>query len=843
MRLRHTLTMLAAVMTVGMTWESPPAAAATLSLQGPPGGGQGGRGGRDQEESSGPKAYDEVITEEAVTREGMFKTHMVGEDLFFEIPERELGKEMLLIGRVVADSRATSSFTGGSRMNRFVVWERDGNHVVLKERLYAAAAAGESNLSRNVDRMRQGPIIARFSVAAFGPDSAAVIEVTSLYTSTNTEMGSIEGVQSNRSWIEHVAPFPDNIEVEAVQTGSSRPTTGGRGGGPPAPPAPGGRGGGAARSSAQTATLHWSMRRLPDEPMMARLHDARVGFNSNRYVDYGGTDHRAETRRIIRRFRLEKKNPERALSDPVEPIIYWIDPATPEWLQPWVKAGVDRWQEAFEEAGFTNAIFGRIAPTKEEDPDFSMFDARYSAIYWLPSTTQNANGGQIVDPRSGQILKGEVRMYHNIMNLLTNWYFIQVAPLDERAQTLPLPDDLMGRLVQYVVTHEVGHSIGLPHNMKASSQYPADSLRSVSFLRRMGHVSTLMDYSRMNYVAQPEDNIPVELLVPRIGPYDRFAVHWGYAPVPGAHTPEDELETLNEWAREQDTKPWLRWTTSDSPNDPGALTEAVGDADVVYSSTLALKNLQRVMDMMVDVTEKEGKDYSQLNELYGQAVSQWGRYMGHVAAVVGGAETQERLGTGPRFEPVSKERQEEAVAFLADNAFQTPDMFVDTEILARIEAAGVIPRLRRAQGRVITTLLNKGRMDRLSEYEALARNSSEVYTAADLMEGLRGAIWGELNESTVTIDVYRRNLQRAFLETVERQLNPPPAGEAGGGRRGRGGQQQPHWESDQRPVLRGELVELDALCEAAIERAGDAMTRLHLRDLRMEIERILDGDE
>jgi Met-zincin/Domain of unknown function (DUF5117)/Domain of unknown function (DUF5118) len=847
MRLRHVFTVLAAVLTVGLTWGSPPAAAATLSLQGPPGGGRGGRGGRGerQQEAPGPKPYDEVITEDAVTREGMFKTHMVGDDLFFEIPERELGKEMVLIARNVADSRQSSTFSGGSRMSRFVVWERDGNYVVLKERLYGAAAEGEANIARTVDYMRQGPIIARFSVAAFGPDSAAVIDVTSLYTSTNAEMGSLEGVQSNRSWIDNVVSFPDNVEVHAVQTGSNRPTANRRRGGPPAPPSPRGRGGATDGPSAQTATIHWSMRRLPDVPMMPRLHDARVGFNSNQNVEYGGREHRTKTRRIIRRFRLEKKNPDRSLSDPVEPIIYWIDPATPEWLKPWVKAGVERWQEAFEEAGFTNAIFGRFAPSKEEDPDFSLFDARYSAIYWLPSTTPNANGGQIVDPRSGEILKGEVRMYHNIMNLLTNWYFTQVAPLDERAQELPLPDDLMGRLVQYVVTHEIGHSIGLPHNMKASSQYPADSVRSVSFLRRMGHVSTLMDYSRMNYVAQPEDSIPPELLIPRIGPYDRFAVRWGYRPILGATTPEEELETLNEWAREQDTKPWLRWTTSDSPNDPGALTEAVGDADAVYSSTLALKNLQRVMEMLVGVTEKEGKDYSQLDELYGQAVSQWGRYMGHVAAVVGGAETQERLGTGPRFEPVSKERQQEAIAFLAENAFETPEMFIDAEILARVEASGLILRLRQAQGRVITTLLNKGRMDRLSEYEALAPNSDDVFTAADLMEGLRGAIWGELDERTVTIDVYRRNLQRAFLETVERQLNPPPPGEASGGpgRRGGFGQQQPRWESDQRPVLRGELVKLDALAEAAIERAGNAMTRLHLRDIRMEIERILDGED
>src|SRR5690606_17293573 len=313
-----------------------------------------------------------------------------------------------------------------------------------------------------------------------------------------------------------------------TQTGTQQPQGGQGGGG-------GGGGGGQQRPETITVRNMWSMLKLPENPMMQRLHDNRVGFSSITYIDYSRPEHRAEQRRCIRRFRLEKQNPSAEVSDPVKPIVFWIDPATPDWLVPWVRRGVEAWQPAYREAGFSNAIVAREAPSPEEDPNWSPFDARHSIIYWRPSTTENATGGQVVDPRTGEILKAEVNMYHNVMNLLRNWYFIQVAPLDPRAQTLPLPDSLMGRLVEYVVTHEVGHAIGFPHNMKASAMYPADSVRSASFLRRMGgHVATLMDYSRFNYVAQPEDDIPPELLIPQVGPYDRFAVMWGHKPIPGA---------------------------------------------------------------------------------------------------------------------------------------------------------------------------------------------------------------------------------------------------------------------------------------------------------------------
>lgn len=783
-----------------------------------------GRGGGPAD----PRDYSDVITDDAVTERGMFDVHEVGETLYFEIPRAELETEMLLIQRTVESTlqEASAFFGGGPRL--IVQWERRGNRVVLREREYDLTADTADAIWRQVEGFRRGPVLATFGIEAFGPDSSAVIDVSELFVSDVPELAPIEGLEADRSWVEESWAFPDAVNVQVLQSGQARPNGGGR------------PGGGQARPRSHTARLFFSMARLPAEPMMPRWHDERVGFISSRSYDFSRPNNRLEQVRFLHRFRLEKQNPGAEVSDPVQPIVYWIDPATPEWLKPWIVRGVDAWQAAFEQAGFSNAIFGRIAPTPEEDPRFSLFDARHSVIYWRPSTVANATGGQIVDPRSGQILKGEVNMYHNIMELQKNWYFIQVGPLDERAQSLPMPDSLMGRLVEYVVTHEIGHSIGFPHNMKASSQYPADSIRSASFLERMGgsHVATLMDYSRFNYVAQPEDGIPLDYLIPKVGPYDEFALHWGYAPIPGARTPDEERPTLDEWARRQDEFPWLRFSTADAGGtDPGNLTEAVGDADAVKSTTYGMMNLARVMDMMLDVAEQPGESYEELETLYGQAVGQWGRYMGHVTAIVGGAETQERYGTGPRFDPVSRERQREAVLYLGETALHVPEMFLDADILRRIEPSGVVERFRTQQSRVLDRLLGQERLERLIEFEAMAASPEEAYTVADLMADLRQGVWGELDDSSVRVDTYRRNVQRAFLNAVDRRLHPTEEELA----RENNPAPEP-WASDIRAVMRAELEDLDQAAGEALGRAADDMTRAHLRDVLMEIERILTPD-
>jgi hypothetical protein len=775
--------------------------------------------------ASGPKEYSEVITDEAETREGLFRTHRIDEKLYFEIPAEELNAEMLFISRAAESTLQNPGgfFGGGAR--RIVQWERMDDHVVLRSKSYQMVADSSDAIWRQVQGFRRGPVLGRFAVEAYNPaDSAAVIDVTDLFLTEQRDLGSLEGTQKNRSWFEHVSAFPRNVEVEATQTGRSRPP-----GAPPSVP-----------PTAQSARIHWSMLKLPDEVMRPRLTDNRVGFISSQYYDFSRPEHRSELRRIIHRFKLEPSDTAAfrrgELVEPVEPIVYWIDPATPDWLKPWVKVGVDKWSEAFEDAGFRNAIRGEYAP--EDDPDWSLFDARHSVIYWRPSTVANATGGQTVDPRSGQILKGEVNMYHNIMELQRNWYFIQVGPLDERAQRLPLPDSLMGRLVEYVVTHEIGHSIGFPHNMKASAMYPADSIRSRTFLERMGsHVATLMDYSRFNYVAQPEDSIPLDLLIPKVGPYDRFAVKWGYRPILEASTPDEERPVLDEWAREQDTVPWFRFSTPDAPNDPENITEAVGDADAVKSTTYALRNLERVMDMMLPVAEQPGEDYSVLDELYGQAVGQWGRYMRHVAALIGGAITQERYGTGPRFEPVPRERQREAMAFLEEHAFSPPEMFLDNEILWRIEGEGAVDRIRTAQAGILNTLLSPRKLNTLVEHEALA---DDAYQLTEFMEHVRAGVWGGLSGGSVRTDIYRRNLQRAFLDTVDRELNPTEAALEAEGNLPPAFRRPPRWANDVRAVLRDELRTVDALATRAEGNAADAITRIHLRDVRSEIERILD---
>ena len=782
------------------------------------------------DEAAGIKPYAKVVTKSARTRKGLFTTHRLGDTLLFEIPRQELGRDMLLVGRF-ARASGGNSFGGDEFTERVLRWERQGNRVLLRSRTFEITADSTLPVYGAVTQASYPPIVAAFSVQAYGPDSSAVIDATPLYTTNVPEFVAVRGsFDDKRSFIESVAAYPDNLEIEATQTFTpEHPPDSQRGLGP---------------VPAQSILAHWSMVRLPARPMMPRLADRRVGFFEVRQVDFGTTQHRSVARSYITRWRLEKKNPGDAISEPVKPIVYYIDAATPAQWIPWIRKGIEDWQPAFEAAGFRNAIVARTAPSAAEDPEWSPEDIRHTVVRWLPSTTENADGPHIHDPRSGEILNGSIRIFHNVLNLVRNWYFIQAAPLDPRTHRLPFPDSLMGRLVEYVVAHEVGHTLGFQHNMKASSTYPADSVRSASWVRRMSHTPTLMDYSRFNYVAQPEDRIPAEDLIPRIGPYDLFATRWGYAPIPGARTPDDERPTLNSWAEMQDTIPWYRFTTSGSRDiDPGEAGEAVGDADAVKSTGLGLRNIRRTMPLLLTAALRRGEDNTELLELYDRLLDQWSQELEHVVNIVGGSDSREKYGgqLGPRFTPIAAARQREAVRFLADNAFRTPDYLIDERVLRRIEPDGALRRVGSAQSRVLYALLDTDRLNRLSEYEALARNRREVYTLSEMLGDVRRSLFSELGRESVSIDAFRRRLQRSWLNQADAQLNPTPAiiitPSPTRTSRGRSGV-----NSDVRAMARGELLDLDEQLRSALPRAADRTTRLHIIDARAEIRRILEPE-
>jgi hypothetical protein len=778
------------------------------------GGGKAGKGGAEEaaeKKKDGPKPYEEVITDEMETDEGLFLVHRKGDDIFFEIPVEQLGKDMLWV-TTIAETQAGFSWAGMPIGDRVVRWEKQEDRILLRDVNYDIRANVDDPIKLAVEATSVSPIIHSFSVEAYSKEDAPVIKVSPFFTDDHPEFSAkrsldAKSLDSKRTFVQQVKSFPENIETRVLATYSLEQPRPGQSRQTPRRRFPG-----AVRrdptQSGVTVVLHHSMVKLPEDPMKPRVFDDRVGFFSVRFTDYGDdSEHEAKQVRYITRWRLEKKDPTAELSEPVEPIIWYVSREVPEKWQQFIIDGINAWQPAFEAAGFKNAIIGKLAP---DDPDWDPEDARYTTIRWLPSAVSNAFGPHVSDPRTGEILEADVRMFHNVIKLVRDWYFVQASPSDERAQKLPMPDELVGELIGFVVTHEVGHSLGFPHNMKASSSYSIEQLRDPEFTRKNGTAPSIMDYARFNYVAQPEDGAA---LMPAVGPYDHFAVEWGYRQFPeGA----DEKAELGKIAARQVDEPMLRFGSPNPQEDPTQQTEDLG-ASAVEATRLGLKNLERVAGYLVEATSVPGKDYDLLENMHGALLGQWRREMVHVANVVGGVE-RINLYYGDadrRFFPIDPAKQREAMAFLNENAFRTPTMFLEGDILGRIEASGAADRLLQAQTSVLTALINADRIKRMSEL--VEENGDDSYPPAEMLGDITGGIWSELDGGKPAIDLYRRNLQRAHVERLADALDSDDTA------------------SDVPALARGEMMALLARVEGGLEGGPDETTARHLGDIAARI--------
>ena len=779
------------------------------------------------------KPYGKVVTKDHKTDEGLFKVHTKDDTYLLEIPDSLLQREMLMVTRI-AKTASEIGFGGAKANTQVLRWEKKNKQILLRVVSHSVVADTLLPVHEAVVNSNLEPILFSFPIKAYSKDfTATVIDATSLFSKDVKPLGfpasyrkryGITRMDKDRSYIDRVSSYPQNIEVRHVKTylASKAPSNSALG--------------------SITLEMSNSMVLLPKIPMKRRYFDERVGWFARGQTDYGLEDQRSKTVKYLDRYRLEVKDEDiekfkrGELVEPKKQIVYYVDRATPKEWVPYIIQGVNDWQVAFEAAGFKNAIIGKMAPTAAEDPEYSPEDVRYSVIRYLASPIPNANGPHVSDPRSGEILESDINWYHNVMTLLHNWFFIQTAAINPDARGNNFKTETMGELIKFVSSHELGHTIGLPHNMGSSVAYPVDSLRSASFTSKYGTAPSIMDYARFNYIAQPEDKGVA--LMPNIGIYDKYAISWGYRPILDTNA-KDEKATLDAWILKHAGDPMYRFGHQQGGGvvDPSSQTEDLGD-DAMKASMYGIKNLKRILPRLEEWTSEKGENYDELSTMYGQLLSQFNRYMGHVTGNIGGVYEEYKTADqeGAVYTQVTKAKQEEALQFLIDELFETPTWMLDENIFSKTEFSGAIERVRGLQARTLNNVLDAGRMARMIENETL-NGASKAYTLINMMRDVRKGVWSEIYAGR-SIDTYRRNLQRAYLDRLDYLLN-----EAKNQRGANSGYYKKTGininQSDVKSVARGELKRLQRDVKAA-SRKGNTLTRYHLQDVVDRIDLILD---